>query len=101
MPPTVHHEALIPDHVDEDIFDRYDFEDEKLGAGGYGSVYLAKEIGREGRAALVRGSSSAPKQRNSIGVSWLSTGCHLENEMDRSEIPAKPFDQCDADACPS
>ncbi|CAK9014979.1 Calcium-dependent protein kinase 5 (PfCDPK5) [Durusdinium trenchii] len=53
-PQTLNLKALIPDHVDEDIFDRYDFEDEKLGAGGYGSVYLAKDRFLDGRIVAVK-----------------------------------------------
>ncbi|CAE7254434.1 CPK2 [Symbiodinium sp. CCMP2592] len=41
--PSFDLKALIPDHLDEDIFARYDFDDKELGAGGFGSVYLAKD----------------------------------------------------------
>jgi hypothetical protein len=41
--------------VDEDIFDRYDFgEAGPLGAGGYGSVYLAKDRTHRGRIVAVK-----------------------------------------------
>lgn len=42
--------------VDADIFDRYDFGDDwqSLGAGGYGSVYLAKDRMHPGRIVAVK-----------------------------------------------
>ena len=41
--------------VDEDIFARYDFgEARPLGAGGYGSVYLAKDRTHRGRIVAVK-----------------------------------------------
>ncbi|CAL1153190.1 unnamed protein product [Cladocopium goreaui] len=53
--PSINLKALIPDHVDEDIFDRYDFgEAGPLGAGGYGSVYLAKDRTHRGRMVAVK-----------------------------------------------
>lgn len=54
--PSINLKALIPDHVDEDIFDRYDFGKDSglLGAGGYGTVYLAKDRMHPGRIVAVK-----------------------------------------------
>jgi len=53
-PPSFDLTALIPDHVDEDIFARYDFDEQELGTGGYGRVYLAKDRKMADRVVAVK-----------------------------------------------
>ena len=52
--PAINLKALIPDHVDEDIRNRYEIDKEQLGAGGYGSVFLAKDKKMAGRLVAIK-----------------------------------------------